>query len=237
MATTLTTSVFDNLVHEIETAEIKLKLFNSSVSGKEQGCEAKVLEEEINLLKQSVPEGIVGDDGDTGLHYYTAVGELEKEVAELRKLSEITKLSVDSNKQTLENLHQMIQEQREVVSNLEKDVEKETPMEDTGTEEANRLLSDIKSNNAILSELKSSFRDLIDSQMRSESETGPNSCVGLLLQLLWKLFVTSGPAAAVINLSQLQFEVDQEAVEQLVSAGIVTQESDEIIKLVNFACD
>ena len=89
MATTLTTSVFDNLVHEIETAEIKLKLFNSSVSGKEQGCEAKVLEEEINLLKQSVPEGIVGDDGDTGLHYYTAVGELEKEVAELRKLSEI----------------------------------------------------------------------------------------------------------------------------------------------------
>merc|ERR1712133_355174 len=99
-----------------------------------------------SLLKQSVPEGIVGDDGDTGLHYYTAVGELEKELAELRKLSEVTKHSVDSNKQTLENLQEMINEQREVVSNLEKEVEKETPMEDTGTEEANRLLADTKSN-------------------------------------------------------------------------------------------
>merc|ERR1712133_242181 len=114
---------------------------------------------------------------------------------------------------------------------------RETPMEDTGTEEANKLLADIKSNKVIMSDLKSSFRDLIDSQMRSESETGPNSCIGLLLQLLWKLFATSGPAAAVVNLSQLQFEVDQESVEQLVSAGIVTQEAENMIKLVNFTCD
>ena len=237
MAATLTNSVFDNLIHEIETAEVKLNLLNSNVSGKEQGSEFKVLEEEINLLKQSVPEGIVGDDGDTGLHYYTAVGELEKEVSELRKLSEVTKHSVESNTKTLENLREMIKEQEEVVLNLEKEVEKETPMEDTGTEEANRLLADIKSNKLIMSELKSSFRDLIDSQMRSESETGPNSCIGLMIQLLWKLFVTSGPDAAVVNLSQLQFEVDQEAVEQLISAGIVTQEAEDTIRLVNFTCD
>ena len=237
MAATLTNSVFDNLIHEIETAEVKLNLLHSNVSGKEQGSEFKVLEEEINLLKQSVPEGIVGDDGDTGLHYYTAVGELEKEVSELRKLSEVTKHSVESNTKTLENLREMIKEQEEVVLNLEKEVEKETPMEDTGTEEANRLLADIKSNKLIMSELKSSFRDLIDSQMRSESETGPNSCIGLMIQLLWKLFVTSGPDAAVVNLSQLQFEVDQEAVEQLINAGIVTQEAEDTIRLVNFTCD
>ena len=58
MATTLTTSVFDNLVHEIETAEIKLKLFNSSVSGKEQGCEAKVLEEVHRSISHPVEVGV-----------------------------------------------------------------------------------------------------------------------------------------------------------------------------------
>ena len=65
-------SVFNNLIHEIETAETKLSdLINTLTSKKQPRCEKGVLEEEITLLKKSVPGGLDGGDGESGLHYYT----------------------------------------------------------------------------------------------------------------------------------------------------------------------
>ena len=84
------TCVFDNLLREIEAAERKLAGMTSSM-----GRGAKLLDlddEDISLLPKS--KGVsqdhdgacsgAGDGGDLGLHYYSCVGELEKENGELK---------------------------------------------------------------------------------------------------------------------------------------------------------
>ena len=232
------TCVFDNLIHEIETAQSRLTSLTSSCvrTTPSVSSEAKLLQEEISLLRSSGLEGLVGEDGDSGLHYYTAVGEIEREVAELRKLSEMTKLSVENNKDTLDNLNSMVEEQRIVVANLQKETKKGTPMEEVVSEEASKLLSDLKLNKVILDELKSSLREVVDSNMRTETETGPSCGVGQLLQLLWRHFVTAGPENASLDLTQVDFKADGEDVQQLVQSGIATLDGDNL-KLVNFTCD
>ena len=230
------TCVFDNLLREIEAAENKLAGMTSSM-----GSGAKLLDDEdISLLAKS--KGVsqaqenngacsgAGDSGDLGLHYYSCVGELEKENGELRKMTEMNKLAGESNQAEMVNLRKMIAEQKTVVNNLEKEISVEGHMEDTGTEEANGLAADIKANKQILDELKASFREVIDSQMRTETETG----VGELLQLLWRQFVTVGPEADV-QLSQLGLALDPEDVERLVQAGLVTRRGD-TLSLVNYTC-
>ena len=238
MATSvLQSSVFDNLIHEIETAEAKLGVLNNSLSAeKKPRCEKGVLEEEIMLLKEEAVSGYAGAEGDndSGLHYYTAVGELEKEVAELRKLSEVTQHSVESNKQTLEDIKKMVEDQRKIVTSLEKETSKEVTV-DKSSEEKQKLTADIRANKVILDELKAALRDVVDSQTRTETESGPNS-VGMLLQLLWKQFVTAGPEQAVVKLSQLDFSLENETIEQLLSSGIVTQPDSDSLKLVDFTC-
>ena len=232
------TCVFDNLIHEIETAQSRLTSLTSSCvrTTPSVSSEAKLLQEEISLLRSSGLEGLVGEDGDTGLHYYTAVGEIEREVAELRKLSEMTKLSVENNKDTLDNLNSMVEEQRIVVANLQKETKKGTPMEEVVSEEASKLLSDLKLNKVILDELKSSLREVVDSNMRTETETGPSCGVGQLLQLLWRQFVAAGPENATLDLTQAEFKAEGEDVQQLVQSGIATLDGDNL-KLVNFTCE
>ena len=232
------TCVFDNLIHEIETAQSRLTSLTSSCvrTTPSVSSEAKLLQEEISLLRSSGLEGLVGEDGDTGLHYYTAVGEIEREVAELRKLSEMTKLSVENNKDTLDNLNSMVEEQRIVVANLQKETKKGTPMEEVVSEEASKLLSDLKLNKVILDELKSSLREVVDSNMRTETETGPSCSVGQLLQLLWRQFVAAGPKNVSLDLTQVDFKAEGEDVQQLVQSGIGTLDGDNL-KLVNFTCE
>ena len=232
------TCVFDNLIHEIETAQSRLTSLTSSCvrTTPSVSSEAKLLQEEISLLRSSGLEGLVGEDGDTGLHYYTAVGEIEREVAELRKLSEMTKLSVENNKDTLDNLNSMVEEQRIVVANLQKETKKGTPMEEVVSEEASKLLSDLKLNKVILDELKSSLREVVDSNMRTETETGPSCGVGQLLQLLWRQFVAAGPKNVSLDLTQVNFKAEGEDVQQLVQSGIGTLDGDNL-KLVNFTCE
>ena len=109
MSDNLNNNVFGNLLHEIETAELKLK----QISGGKTIEAGLKLSEEVNLLKNSNPED--DESGDSALEYFTAVGQLEQEVAELRKLSDITKLSVGSNKMTLDSLLSMVQDQKDVI--------------------------------------------------------------------------------------------------------------------------
>ena len=227
------TCVFDNLLREIEAAETKLAGMTPFM-----GSGAKLLDEDISLLPKS--KGVseehtgacsgAGDGGDLGLHYYSCVGELEKENGELRKMTEMNKLAGESNQAEMIKLRKMIAEQKTVVNNLEKEISVEGHMEDTGTEEANGIVADIKANKQILDELKASFREVIDSQMRTETETG----VGELLQLLWRQFVSVGPEADV-QLSQLGLAPDPEDVERLVQAGLVTRRGD-TLSLVNYTC-
>ena len=225
------TCVFDNLLREIEAAETKLAGMTPFM-----GSGAKLLDEDISLLPKSKGGSQehtgacsgAGDGGDLGLHYYSCVGELEKENGELRKMTEMNKLAGESSQAEMINLRKMIAEQKAVVNNLEKEISVEGHMEDTGTEEANGIVADIKANKQILDELKASFREVIDSQMRTETETG----VGELLQLLWRQFVSVGPEADV-QLSQLGLALDPE--ERLVQAGLVTRRGD-TLSLVNYTC-
>ena len=162
------------------------------------------------------------------------MGELEKEVSELRKLSEVTKHSVDSNKQELETIRKMLEEQREIVNNLQMETNKETTVDKT-SQEKQRLARNIRANREILDQLKTSLCDVVDSQTRTEEESGPN-IVGMLLQQLWKLFVTAGPEQAVVKLSQLGFDLETETLEQLVTSGIVLQKDADTVQLVDFTC-
>ena len=83
---------FESLLHEIEIAENNLRSLNSrqgkqhqqDISERNGALTVTYLEEEINQLKNKKPDGDLEDEG--GLHYYLAVGEIEKEVKELRKV-------------------------------------------------------------------------------------------------------------------------------------------------------
>ena len=236
---------FESLLREIEIAEKKLSSLNSGEEKQQEvreeesggaGLTVAYLEEEINQLKKVKPGGDVEDEG--GLHYYLAVGEIEKEVKELREVAEVTKNSVDGNKATLESLESMLADQREVVASLEKEMETNGAKESsqpTVDAKMKRLEEKIHLNKLILSELKASFRDLISSQARTESEAGCDT-LSLVLQTLWRKFVSEGPEGAVTELEQLGPEVDSEYLEQLSRAGIIKQEGSQL-RLVNLSSD
>ena len=235
---------FESLLHEIEIAENNLRSLNSrqgkqhqqDISERNGALTVTYLEEEINQLKNKKPDGDLEDEG--GLHYYLAVGEIEKEVKELRKVAEVTKSSIDGNKATLESLESMLSDQREVVATLEKELETDGAKEaspPTVDDKMKILKEKIQLNKLILSELKASFRDLISSQTRTESEAGRDP-ISLVLQTLWKKFVSSGPECAVADLDQLGTEVDSEYLEQLSRAGIIKQEGSQL-RLVNLSSE
>ena len=218
----------ESLLHEIQVAETKL----ASFQGKQELCEGDsevgFLQEDINLLRK--PEGGLNVEDDGGLHYYLAVGQIEKEVKELRNLAEINRNSIDGNKATIDSLQSMLTDQREVVAALEKelggDADKETSAVD---ENARKLNEKINLNKLILSDLKASFRNLLSSQMRTES-------LSLVLGTLWRKFVAGGPAEAVAEVAALGCEVDTDCLDQLSVAGIIKQEGAEI-RLVNFSSE
>ena len=218
----------ESLLHEIQVAETKL----ASFQGKQELCEGDsevgFLQEDINLLRK--PEGGLNVEDDGGLHYYLAVGQIEKEVKELRNIAEINRNSIDGNKATIDSLQSMLTDQREVVAALEKelggDADKETSAVD---ENARKLNEKINLNKLILSDLKASFRNLLSSQMRTES-------LSLVLGTLWRKFVAGGPAEAVAEVAALGCEVDTDCLDQLSGAGIIKQEGTEI-RLVNFSSE
>ena len=229
----------ESLLQEIDAAETRLASFLSGPGKLDQQMsdgeeELSYLVEEINLLKRGRLEGAGDVEDEGGLHYYLVVGEIEKQVAELRNVAEINRNSISKNESILESLESMVHDQREVVASLEKelgpDVEKPTKAVD---EKATELYDKNQMNKVILSDLKSSFRDLLRSQMRTESEAGTDS-MSLVLGTLWRKFVAGGPREAVTKLEELGSEVDRDCLEQLTRAGIIQQEGD-VLRLVDLS--
>eukprot|EP00092_Neocalanus_flemingeri_P032437 GFUD01035278.1.p1 GENE.GFUD01035278.1~~GFUD01035278.1.p1 ORF type:complete len:240 (-),score=87.21 GFUD01035278.1:43-762(-) len=227
--------ILDSLLHEIAMAEAELATLQGNIVNQQVG-EVGVLKEEINLLKKTPPEGLVEDDA-TGIQYFLAVGKVEAEVAELRKLAEITEHNLESNKNTLGSLQRMVEEQMEIVNGLELK-KKHDECDDREKEEIDtevgKLEVGIRLNKTILRELKMSLRQLIDSL--SDSSPGTAS-VGLLLQELWANFISKGPGEC-IKLGDLSFEVEDEVVQQLVGAGLVVVEGEEkeMLRMVDLTC-
>lgn len=227
--------VLDSLLHEIAKAEAELASLQGNIVNQQVG-EVGVLKEEIALLKKTQPEGLVEDDS-TGIQYFLAVGQVEAEVAELRKLAEITEHNLESNVNTLAALQKMAEEQMMVVKDLELEKEKEGLMEkddQESNEEVKKLELGVRLNKTVLREMKMSLRQLIDSL----SDTSPGTAsVGLLLQELWATFISRGPGET-IKLGDLAFEVEDEVVQQLVTAGLVVVEGEEkdMLRMVNLTC-
>ena len=227
--------VLDSLLHEIAKAEAELASLQGNIVNQQVG-EVGVLKEEIALLKKTQPEGLVEDD-TTGIQYFLAVGQVEAEVAELRKLAEITEHNLESNVKTLAALQKMAEEQMKVVKDLELEKEREGLMDkddQDSNEEVKKLELGVRLNKTVLRELKMSLRQLIDSL--SDNSPGTAS-VGLLLQELWATFISRGPGET-IKLGDLAFEVEDEVVQQLVTAGLVVVEGEEkdMLRMVDLTC-
>ena len=138
----------DSLLHEIAKAEAELASLQGNIVNQQVG-EVGVLKEEIALLKKTQPEGLVEDD-TTGIQYFLAVGQVEAEVAELRKLAEITEHNLESNVKTLAALQKMAEEQMKVVKDLELEKEREGLMEkddQDSNEEVKKLELGVRLNN------------------------------------------------------------------------------------------
>ena len=147
--------VLDSLLHEIAKAEAELASLQGNIVNQQVG-EVGVLKEEIALLKKTQPEGLVEDD-TTGIQYFLAVGQVEAEVAELRKLAEITEHNLESNVKTLAALQKMAEEQMKVVKDLELEKEREGLMEkddQDSNEEVKKLELGVRLNKTVLRELK-----------------------------------------------------------------------------------
>ena len=227
--------ILDNLLHEIAMAEAQLESLKGNLVNQQIG-EVAVLKEEVALLKKTQPEGLLEDDS-TGIQYFLAVGQVEAEVAELRKLADITEHNLETNKNTLTALSKMTLEQNEIIRALEQERQNEgfeKKATDERNEEVGKLEQDVRLNKTVLRELKMCLKQLIDTL----SDTSPGTAsVGLLLQELWANFLRNESGKA-IKLGDLAFEVEDEVVQQLVNAGIVLVEGEEkdMLRMVDFTC-
>ena len=226
--------ILDSLLHEIAMAEAELASLHGNLINQQIG-EVAVLKEEVALLKKSQPEGLLEDDS-TGIQYFLAVGQVEAEVTELRKLADITDHNLETNKNTLAALSKMTDEQNEIIRTLEQERQNKGLKGTTeeSNEEVAKLEQGVRLNKTVLRELKMGFKQLIDTL----SDTLPGTAsVGLLLQELWSNFLTHGSGKS-IKLGDLAFEVEDEVVQQLVCAGIVLVEGEEkdMLRMVDFTC-
>ena len=97
---------FDKLLKEIASAESKLDqlLLNCHNDGdgkKSINLEAVALKEEDLLLRQEVPEGLVEDEES---QYFIAVGLIEQEIENLRKIKMINDKQASFSVEELEKL-------------------------------------------------------------------------------------------------------------------------------------
>ena len=97
---------FDKLLKEISAAESKLdqlqlSCHNDGDGKKSINLEAVALKEEDVLLKQEPPEGLVEDDES---QYFIAVGLIEQEIENLRKIKMINSKQSSYSEMELEKL-------------------------------------------------------------------------------------------------------------------------------------
>jgi len=242
------TEIFEKLINQINAAEEELQtlneqILNQGVADKENGLnlEAKLLLEETKMLKKSTPEGF---EDDEQIKYFLAVGHLEEQKKELMQIKEMSEHNIANNAKDLKKYNQFIEEQSTLVKNLEEELAKSSAVNEEGqeteqTKEAKtNLESDIRLTRKCVKDLKGFLREFIEKTANLDpnysGEVGAS--IGYLLQALWSSFLKSGGHREYIHIEALQYDVQDEDLQQLTGAGIleVDPKDPKKIRMVDF---
>lgn len=226
---------FENLLNQINAAEEELgnlneQMLNQGVADKENGLslEAKLLLEETKLLKKSTPEGFQDDEQ---IQYFLAVGHLEEQKKELMQIKEMSEHNIANNAKELKRINQFIEEQSTLVNNLKEELAKSeaTALEEDGQETEQtketktKLESDIRLTRKCVKNLKVFLKEFIDkiANLDPKFSGEDGASIGYLLQALWSSFLKSGGHREYIHIEALQYDVQDEDLQQLTGAGIL----------------
>jgi len=228
---------FDKLLKEIASAESKLDqlLLNCHNDGdgkKSINLEAVALKEEDLLLRQEVPEGLVEDEES---QYFIAVGLIEQEIENLRKMKTINDKQASFSVEELQKLRKDIAKQAEINDNLEEELTRSCDKTDVNAEKRKEFELHERFNKLNLKSLKRELKGFLDDTSRLQSQDGDGSKFGFLLQALWTNFVNNG-VHEYVSIESLEFDVEQEVLEHLENAGVITfnTNNNDLIRLVNF---
>jgi len=196
---------------------------------------------DINFLKASPgPEGYPegnSEETDDNIKFYLAVGELQKHNETLRSHLEVSQsnlASIDADVKVTEELIEQYQEflaaTKEYVKRRKEPTESAQSSVTSKTEEMDQK---IRATNVVYKKIKSYLADLLN-RMSPAAEGQEDSSMARFLQELWNAF--QGSPTQWVDLSGLDFDIEDEVVHQLVRAGIIENHPEEPskIRLIDF---
>lgn len=227
--------ILDKLLNDISIAEkeldsLKEQIRNQGelVRGEGDGVqlEARTLQEELKIIKKTDPEGF---EDDEQIQYFLAVGQIEEQGLELRKLKEMYDNNIVANGKTIKALHQYIEEQTELNKSLAEELAKADKMEDDQDDDEQtstakrKVEADIRLTRKILKELKLFLKDFIEKTAKLDPnyQVEEGASIGYLLQALWSSFLQGGTHRDYIHVEDLQYDVHDKDLQQLATAGIL----------------
>ena len=195
---------------------------------------------DIGFLESSCPEGFTTDN-DENVHYFLAVGELEKTNEILRKQLEISEKNLASMDADFESTNAMVVGYQEVYNELieavkakEQKKKEKTPAdrENALTNKSDELSVKIRTTNIVYKQLKTFLADFL--ARLSPEDKDDDSELAKLLQALWNAFQTD--SASYINVEDLDFDVDERIVAELDRGHMIDHREDEptFIKFKDF---
>merc|ERR1711935_320180 len=229
--------VFQGILDEIAAAESQLSKLQEKSANQRGSLPSdifEVLKDGMDTVKKTTLEGLVDDNG---MRYYLAVGELEETVKSLRNLKEVSEKINQENKDEFSKLKVEIDEQKAVNPNLEAEIA-QLKSQSVKTNEARKLVeekelkSQMKTNKAVLKNLKGGFRKFLDDIALRDGEG--DSMAGVVLQTLWSQFLKD--PEAWVDVDGISYDVPEGVLQHLVEAEVVLKNPADAnqIKLENF---
>lgn len=128
-----------------------------------------------------------------------------------------------------------IEKQKEINVNLEEELNRSCDKTDVNAEKRKEFELFERYNKLNLKSLKRELKSYLDDTSKLQDHDGDGSKFGYLLQELWSNFVNNG-AHEYVSIESMNFDVDQEVLEHLENAGIITfnKNNNDLIKLVDF---
>jgi len=229
--------LFDKLCKEIDASEYELlKLKAELVKEDKQSVktEAAALREEVAIIKDKAVEGLVED---VQSQYFISVGLIEQSNENLRQLIEMNEKISENSNQTLEYIRKEIEKQAGVNRNLEEELKGEISNKERNVDKRREFSQQERYNKLNLKHLKNELKHFLDDTAKLDpnhnEEQGSN--FGYLLQALWRNFVDNG-VHDYISIESLEFDVEESVLDQLIIAGVVTQNKNnsDLIKMTDF---
>lgn len=222
----------------------KLAAFDNPENRERQlraGEEIARITSDINCLKKVNPEAYpeTGHEAiDDNIRFYLAVGDLQKSSEILRSHLELSEKSLKSMEEEAQVTKNLISEYEELHKALveaktkaQKDKTREGADKDPTAVKAEELDKKIRSTNQVYKKIKGFLAEFL-SEIAPASDD--DSCLAKLLQELWNSFQEN--PENWVDLSSLEFDVDDQVIMQLVRYGFIDTCTDDSTKVrfVNF---